>query len=308
MLPYLIVSDYFFRVGGPHMLADKLGPIMSKLFGTGKMSAAPFVLGMTGGYPIGAKCIVDLRKSSSISCIAANKLLSFCCGAGPAFTIGLVGSSVYGNPLMGLTLYAVQVISAVITGLLPIFPSSEKEESSPYRFKTDGASVAFVKAVSGCTRTAAGICCFIILFTVVLKAQEMILPDGILRASAAAFTELSTGCVSLAKQPLDWNIKFALTSAAISFGGLCVFMQTSALLYDAGLSAKTYLIGKLTHGILSFFLAYPLSYLFRDTAAAGSFGTVLRPFSPFPWSLIAFAMYFLFFLQIPSSIWRKSAL
>ena len=307
MFPYFVLSSFAVRSGSMDVLAARLAPFMKKLFRTGRSSALPFLLGLVSGYPVGAGTVSALAQNGKIGKPEANKLLTFCCGAGPAFVIGVVGGTLYSNTAIGIAAWGIQLLSAVLTGMLPIYKTESLSEHVP-PFGCEPAGKAFVRAVAESAGTSAAIASYIILFFVLLNAQQLLLKKPAVSAAAAAFTELSAGCRALASLDMAWPLKFALTSACISFGGLCVLLQTASLLSDADLSLKPYLIGKSIQSGISFLLAYPLSYLFREMTDAGNFEIAVEGMSPYPQFPVPIIIIFLLFLQIPSSIWRKSAL
>jgi hypothetical protein len=70
--------------------------------------------------------------------------------------------------------------------------------------------------------------------------------------------ELSLGSINLTQIP-SVGLRFALFSAFLGFGGLCVAMQTRTASH--GVDFRCYLPGKLLHGTLSFSIAALMQYL-----------------------------------------------
>ena len=81
-------------------------------------------------------------------------------------------------------------------------------------------------------------------------AAAHILPDGVCTV-LTGMLELSGGIAALANLPIALRWKLALASFFLGFGGLCVWMQTQAVLAPAGLSGCGMLLAKLAQGLLA---------------------------------------------------------
>lgn len=80
-------------------------------------------------------------------------------------------------------------------------------------------------------------------------------PD-IVRALLHGVFEFSGGCAAIATLHIPLRLAVAFTAFTVSFGGLCVFLQSRLFLSAA--AAKPYLLQKLLHGVLSAALSYLL--------------------------------------------------
>ncbi|MFR5421544.1 MAG: hypothetical protein ACLTG4_06075 [Oscillospiraceae bacterium] len=89
-----------------------------RLFGIGGAGASALLLGVTGGYPLGADAVARLRRSGTLTREQAERALAFCNNSGPAFLVGAAGVGVFHSAGYGLLLYGVHVLSAVIVGML----------------------------------------------------------------------------------------------------------------------------------------------------------------------------------------------
>ena len=102
------------------------------------------------------------------------------------------------------------------------------------------------------------ICCWVILFrmlTVFLKSWCLwILPQWT-QVFVTGLLELTNGCCDLVLIK-DVKMRFLLCSGMLSFGGLCVFMQTASV--SGGLSLKFYILGKCLQAGLSLLLSVSL--------------------------------------------------
>ena len=118
LLPFFILSSLLQQLGLPGILGRWLSPVTQKLFGIGGAGASALLLGVTGGYPLGADAVARLRRSGARTREQAERALAFCNNSGPAFLVGAAGVGVFHSAGYGLLLYGVHVLSAVIVGML----------------------------------------------------------------------------------------------------------------------------------------------------------------------------------------------
>ena len=109
-------------------------------------------------------------------------------------------------------------------------------------------------ALEKALRVMATVCGWVVMFRILLG---FIMPPltRITSADHAVFLtgllDLANGCLELGKIP-DTGVKLVTASAMLSFGGLCVAMQTCSVCQD--LSMKYYLSGKLIQAAVSILL------------------------------------------------------
>ena len=67
LLPFFILSSLLQQLGLPGILGRWLSPVTQKLFGIGGAGASALLLGVTGGYPLGADAVARLRRSGALT-------------------------------------------------------------------------------------------------------------------------------------------------------------------------------------------------------------------------------------------------
>lgn len=272
LLPLFALSGLTNRLGLGDALRRGLGGIMGRLFGVSGAGAAAFLLGLCGGYPLGAATAAELYRSGRISREEGERLLGFCDNTGPAFAVAALGMGAFQSAGAGLFLYGVHLIAAVLTGLL--LRGKRCERSLPKESVPPPFSAALTEAVSAAGRAMLGVCLWVIVFSAllfVLNARGTL--DGLAGALAVKFGlelrfcrallwslfELSGTVGLLAGQSLS-PTTLALAAFALGWGGLCVHFQSLSV--SAELSARRRLPGKLLHGLLSAVLSYIMSTIF----------------------------------------------
>ena len=91
---------------------------MRPVFDVPGVGAFALAMGITGGYPIGAKITASLRRKGLCNQIEGERLASFTNTADPLFMSGAVAVGMFQSPELGGIISGVHYISAVIVGIL----------------------------------------------------------------------------------------------------------------------------------------------------------------------------------------------
>jgi sporulation integral membrane protein YlbJ len=291
LLPFFVVSSMVVAHGYAAQLGRVLAPLMRTLFNVGGECSAAFILGVVGGYPVGAKTAIALYRSGQCSEQEAERLLSFCNNSGPAFILGVVGAGVFSSGRIGVLLCLTHAAASVAVGVLfrnwkssrP--PPRNRAATPPPRNRaashsTGGAQVtpfpqSFVTAVTSAVQSVLNISGFVIFFTILIRLLFLTgaLPSlaeaaagllGIRKTVAQdliiGIIELTSGVRTLTSQLTILNSKLAMAAFMLGWAGLSVHCQALSFICDSGLSAKSYILGKLLHGVVS---AALVTLLFR---------------------------------------------
>ena len=279
LFPFFICVNLTSALGLTGVLARVFAPVMRRMFHVSGAGCTAVLCGAAGGYPSGAQCVAALYREGQLSRAEAEYLLLFCNNAGPAFLFGAVGT-VLGIGMTGcLLLWAIHLLSALAVGLM----SRPKEAPSAALppVQRANASGAVVEAVRSAGQAVLQITMFVAAFSVLARLLTMaaahILPDGVCTV-LTGMLELSGGIAALANLPIALRWKLALASFFLGFGGLCVWMQTQAVLAPAGLSGCGMLLAKLAQGLLAALITFFLAPLLPETVTASA-GTLPGAFA-----------------------------
>ena len=267
LLPYFAAAGLLTRLGAVDALARRLAPAAARLFGVSGAGAAVFLLGLSGGYPLGAASIGELYRDGVIQNDEAEHLLAFCDNSGPAFAVGALGAGVFGSAGWGLLLWGVHALSAAAVGILFRRKNPGSATARPAAPAKD-LGAALGGAVTAAGQTLLQIGAYVVFFSALLASLGTLgFPDtlagelaqrggGSLSFFRALFTgalELSSGIGAMAGLPLTPG-NLALGAFLLSWGGLCVHGQAGAA--AGGLKTRKRLGGKLLQGVFSAVLAY----------------------------------------------------
>lgn len=277
LFSFLVLSELLNLTGINTIIGRILNPIMRPIFNLPGISSTAIVLGMTSGYPIGAKTTADLLKSKKCTLNDANHLITFTNNSGPLFISGAVGLGIYNNPAIANLLLISHYTSAILVGILFRFIKANdyKQNSTNssiieiINFSKIGLLLGDIIRRSISTLFILG--GFIVIFAVftcildslgILNYISTIFFPQLDRYSANSLIygllEVTNGVTRLASSTFSLFFKIILTSFFIGFGGLSVHLQTLNILSDTQISISRYFIGKTLQGLFSAVISYLL--------------------------------------------------
>ena len=130
LFPFFVVSSLCVQTGLAALAGRAFEKPMRFLFGVPGVCAPAFVLGLVGGYPVGARTAISLYEQGACTKAEAERLLAFCNNSGPAFILGAVGASMLGGTGAGALLYATHVLASVTVGVLFSFVRAGRAQRS----------------------------------------------------------------------------------------------------------------------------------------------------------------------------------
>ena len=325
LFPFFILTSLVISLGLAGYLGRLLEPVMRPLFHVSGPCAAALALGFVGGYPVGARAALTLYENGQCTKTEAERLLAFCNNSGPAFILGVVGAGIFADSRVGLLLCLTHAAASVCVGLIFRFYRWGDLENRKQRYcppiRAQRFAAAFTEAVKGALSSTLNICAFVVCFTVILRMGflsgilpalagllgRLLAPLGFSRLWAerllTGILEVSSGVWSLTG---DGSLGGRLSMAAFMLGwaGISVHCQVLSFLGESGLNVRTYVGGKLLHGLISaaltalVFRLFPLeatvsSYLTRQVAgiAGTDFYTALTVSTAAAW--VVFLLFFL---------------
>lgn len=256
LFPFLAVSSLLVSLGFGEWVSPHLAGVMGPLFRLPGQASSALLLGLVGGYPIGAKTAADLYRENLLTADEAERLLAFCNNSNPVFLVSVLGAGIFGDVRVGVWLWLIHLLSALLTGIL--FRGSGRAagcRGMTRRFTCHAVSLpsAFVEAVRNAASGMLSVCAFVVLFYVL--ASPLAGLCGRLGTTLVGLIEL----FSLTPLLPATRFGFILASGCAGWGGLSVLSQTAAVLDGTGLRLKNCFWGKAVQGVLSSLLAALLS-------------------------------------------------
>lgn len=273
LFPFFVVSGLLNRLGFSARLAGRLSRPAARLYGISGAGATALFMGLIGGYPLGAAYIADMRRQGLISAEEGERLMGFCNNSGPAFLIGSIGAGVFGSARLGLGLYIIHILSALITGLF--FRSSGRYKAQMPHLP-ESRSSAFIDSVRQAAQSILSVCGFIVCFCVIiglmdaggyfsLFAGRLAALTGLelhsARALLSGVLELGSGIGAMrGLSPSPVNL--AIAAGIVGWGGVSVHFQTYAVLAESDIKGDLHLTGRLICCAVSSALGYIFGLFF----------------------------------------------
>ena len=231
-----------------------LAPI-GRLAGIPSGSESILLTGLLGGYPIGAKAVANAYQNGEITGEDAKRMLVFCNNAGPSFIFGMVATQ-FPDWWMPWLLWAINIAAALMCAwIIPGRSCGEVQLKA-------GKPPSFIDTVSSAVRSMSMVCGWVVLFRILITILSRwifwAIPES-LQTIVIGILELANGCCDLVTVD-NLGLRFVIASGMLSFGGLCVMMQTVSVAENV--DRHLYFPGKSVHGLISILLALILQTVF----------------------------------------------
>ena len=251
---FAVVSHVIVRLNLLRPVERLLAPLFRRAFGLPPKAATALLLGVAGGYPLGAQTVAGLYASGGLSKREAEYALGFCNNCGVAYVVSVMA------PVLGLTfggamkLYAVHLTAALAAALL-LRPLAMKGPRSEPRGRTETGSEGAEERFSEVLADAVGraslsmlkLCGYICLFYALVALLARIPLPALADCRALLFGcfEMSSGVSLLGAAEIPAAAFLA------GFGGLCVACQAASFASPEKLRLRWYFVGKGIQGLLS---------------------------------------------------------
>lgn len=174
LFPFFAASEILNSTGFVKFSGALLEPAMRPLFRVPGCGAFALAMGISSGYPVGAKITSELRSKGMITKTEAERLLAFTNNSGPLFIIGAVATGMYNMPQLGIFLWVCHILAGITTGVLFRFYKGGGKERR--LLKSEALSNGLAKSSFAGSTTK--ICSKKTLQNVKLQLQSMRNPSG----------------------------------------------------------------------------------------------------------------------------------
>ncbi len=204
------------------------------------------VLGLVGGYPVGAKTVAELLKNGDLTAPQAQRVLCCCNNCGGAFLLGVVGRGVFGDVRAGWLLWG--ICSAVSLLFAVFLVPRTRRPAGAFLPKPD-----LVGAVREGAASMVHLSGFVVFFLAALRLAAAL--TGAASPLLLGFFELTCGCAALRAT----RAGFVMAAAMVAWGGVSIHAQTAAVLSGTELRLGPYLLCKLAQAVVAGALAYGMA-------------------------------------------------
>lgn len=201
------------------------------LLGLPKGGGGLFLLGLMGGFPVGAQCIAQAVEQGALSRKNGARMLGFCNNCSPAFLFGIL-SSLFQRRSIPMLIFLIQLESAMIAARIWCCPGERTAAVSV-------SEVSVTQAVNRGIRSIASVCAWVILggvFTGFLERWLFPMLPFPLPQIITGCLELTGGVLRLGEVENE-SLRLILCCGFVCFGGISVWLQIQSVAAESGLSA-----------------------------------------------------------------------
>lgn len=278
LFPFFVLSKMFVGYGGSELAGKLFKSVMKPLFGISSQGATPFIMGITCGYPVGAKTAADMQKQALISKKEAENLICFSNNSGPLFIIGAVGVGFLSSSKMGIFLYITHILSAITIGILLKYSLPKETNTHKKRQCSKKAKNIFINSVEESVSSVLNVFAYVIFFAIILgiisdtgmidtftKLLSVFGIDKSISASViCSLIEMTSGIKMLNTSNAVFSTKLIIISFMLGWSGVSIHLQTKSICGSIGLSFSKYVLIKFFHGITASVYTY-IGLIFINT-------------------------------------------
>ena len=276
IFPFLAFSKLFINSSFFKFLGKMFNEPAKFLFGISGEYANALLIGGIAGFPMGAKTVKDIYlRENSKNTNEAERTLAFCNNCSISFVVSAAGIAVFNSVKIGFYLFFIQLISAIITGMIIKFIFVERKPPSSPRaaahfqkgafsenfLRTGKSELNITEMISESVTNILNICGTVLFFYIVasiLFEYLNFLPffkDSVnskfIKILISGIFEISSGIYSLVNFNVPEYYKLILSSIILSWSGVSVHFQIMYIIKDLKISLKPYFTGKIIHVIIS---------------------------------------------------------
>ena len=266
LFPIFIVAEFLMNYGFVELIGELTKKIIGKLFYLPGEASFVIIASMLSGFPSSAKYIKQLLGNNCITEDEAQYLLCFTHFSNPLFVTGVIGTSVFNNRTLGIIILLVHIITNFIIAL--IIRKKRDIKISPINLKyvlrqieKKRSKTSFIKtltdAINKTINTLLLLLGIIITFLVLSKILNNVIDTSPLnQAILSGILEMTQGIKYTSLLNIPINLKAAIITALISFGGISIHLQIISILSEVKIKYKYYLICRIIHAVISSTLVY----------------------------------------------------
>ena len=274
LFPFFVICDLMVGLGVVSFLGVILEPVMRPVFRLPGAAGFVVAMGFTSGFPVGAVLTRQLYANGSLSGNEAERLVSFTNNASPLFIIGVVGTGLFHNPLIGYLLAASHYLSNVLVGILIGRSAGPSPVLNPVRGnllslgmaqlletnrQSKGPGHLLGEAIKKALFNTAAVGGFIIIFSVLTAALSrwgvIARLAGIFQLLGMSYTtsiglgmgcfEMTIGAQALATSTGPALEKLLAVSGVLAWSGLSIQAQVMSLVSDTPIRYLYYIKARL---------------------------------------------------------------
>lgn len=265
LLPFFVLSSLLAQSGLFRSLG-LAGRLLGLPFRLGGAAGSVLPLCLLTGVPNSARLTAELCRQGLMHEEEAARLLAAGVLTGPLFLIGTAGA-LLGSPALGAFVYVVQLLCALLNGLLwrgygkkGATPAPKRSGPAPSPFQT--LPKALSDSCSAILLVGCAVCFFASLarlladlgfMDALASALSGLFPRQAVSPLVSGALEVSIGCKAVCLASLPLGLRLSLLCGLAGFGGFSILCQSACFLQGI-VPMRIYALQRLSHGTLCFIL------------------------------------------------------
>lgn len=273
LFPFIFFNKMLTMIGSANELSVLLKKPLSKIYHAPPSSGYVMIMSIFCGYPIGSKLTRDLYDGGIITreqTFIVSTLSSIC---GPIFVIGTV-SNMLGNSKYGYIIYFSHLLSAFINGLIyrPKTKPNDTEQTTSQPNTDDILSKSMLDSIISILTVGGYIAIMSFFITLLNKIgiTKLVVTLFEFAGVKAEVTtsiwyglfEMTRGIANLAKCNLTPIFSVSFATFLVTFGGICIALQSLNYINKCGIKVSKFLLSKLTHATIATAISVLLCLIF----------------------------------------------
>ncbi len=278
LFPFILLACLCTNSRAAQVLFRPFSPVMRHVFRLPACAAPAVLLGLTAGYPTGAKITANLYAAGKLTRAQAARLLCFCTAPGYAFAAAYTGGLLLRNARLGLNLFFACALAPLFLGLiLSRFAEKPVKTAEP----TTATPGGIVSAVQDGIKATVSLCGFVIVFSMLLAVLHaagvfqllcgFLSRFGLTVPLSSALLTMGLEITAGVSQCVYWRLPIYVLAFGLGFSGVCIHLQVFSFFHNTGLplSKTRYVLARFLNGLLSAAFYLLLSHFFpANTSAA----------------------------------------
>ena len=263
IFPFMVISVFVVKSGISAMLGKYLDGITNALFGLSGKCGTVILLSVIGGYPVGARGLIQLYEQGELDKDSARKAAYFAVGAGPGFLLSFVGVRLLNSFEVGACILGAQVVSVIILGIANKYIFREKHDyisNSELKNKYSSLTDAVVESTVSATYGILEMCGMVVAFSAVGNVVRSLIESDVVSKYVDILLEVTTACNTLSK---DRNI--LLIAFSVGFAGICVHFQIFQAIKDIHINKAVFFLYRIIQGSITALFTYIFIRVFGVT-------------------------------------------
>ncbi len=301
LFPFMVLSSYIIKSQALCGLYKLLSPISKYVFRLPENAIPVIIMGLIGGFPVGAKMTALLLERGEITKNQATRLCLFAVNGGPAFIITAVGVNMLGNIKAGVVIFISICISYIILGFATSFFSDKEDPVVPKTIEATSPMLALSSSVSDGIQGIISICAWVILFSGLSGCISALPLSNEIFSVLISLLEVTKGCSFIAN-----DVSLPIITAIISFGGFCVHCQIYGFIRSVGVKYRIFFVVRVLCSALSSIICHLILKIFPIYTATAVTNVTVAPFSisiPAFIALITLCIVMIFDIDSKKKVW-----